>query len=209
MHHITRCASCQQELADLQLTHSLLDDIFYEDDCYDEEELLAYQAGFLPRARKKIIQQHLVTCAPCTQFVAHLTQMTTQPDPLLTRLIETGKRILTALLQPAAPQPVFALLGQEEKQLTYHAGDYQLILTMLPFLPGTDLTIIEGHIINHANLQESYDGTIFLYQEKTLIVEETIDDFGFFVFEELTPGNYTLQVELAHIIIPIEGLTIP
>ena len=54
---IANSVAYQKEAADLQTIDSILDEVFYESDCPDEEELLAYHAGFLPRSEKKIIQQ--------------------------------------------------------------------------------------------------------------------------------------------------------
>lgn len=207
-HHIATCAACQKEVADLQAIHTILDELFHASTCPDEEELLAYHAGFLPRAEKKLIQQHLPACTSCTQFVAGLTEISQRPDPLLTRIIETGKRVLNAFLRPAAPQPTFALLGDEEQQHIYHAGAYQIILTTIPLLPGTNLWQIEGHIINLDDPQHLYQGHVSLLQDAQPITTDQLDEFGFFALEEITPGNYTLHIELSDIIIPIQNFAI-
>jgi hypothetical protein len=207
-HHIANCLACQKEVADLQTIHSILDEVFYESDCPDEEELLAYHAGFVPRSEKKIIQQHLPDCTYCTQFVAGLTQISQRPDPLLTRIMQRGKRILTALLQPAASHPTFALLGDEEEEHIYHAGEYQIILTTIPLLPGTNLWELEGHIINLHDPEHLYKGQVSLLQDSKAITTDQLDEFGFFALDEITPGQYSLHIELSNIIIPIENFPI-
>lgn len=198
----------QKEVADLQTIHSILDEFFHESDCPDEEALLAYHAGFLPRAEKKSIEQHLPDCTSCSQFVAGLTQISERPAPLLTRIMQTGKRIMTALLQPAAPQPTFALLGDDEKQQIYHAGAYQLILTTIPLLPGSNLWELEGHIINLHDPQHLYEGQVSILRDGQTIRTDQLDEFGFFALDEITAGHYTLHIELSNIIIPIENFAI-
>lgn len=206
--HIKNCVACQKEVANLQVIHAFLDDVFYKNNCPDEEELLAYQAGFLTRSERKITQQHLSDCSSCTQFVSNLQLISEEPDPLLTRIIQTGKRILAGIFKPALSQPAFALLGNEPQQQIYQADQYQIILTTSVPLPGSNLWEIEGHIINHSNPQMCYKGHAVLLQDAKDVTSDEIDEFGFFALEDVSPGCYTLHVELPSTIIPIENFTI-
>ena len=208
IHHIDGCLACQKEVADLQVVNALLDNVFQQSDCPDEDVLLAYQAGFLSRSEQKIIQQHLPDCSYCTQFVAHLQVISEQPDPLLTRIIQTGKRILAGIFQPKMPQPALALLGDEQQQYVYQADPYQIILTTTIPLQGSNLWEIEGHILNHSNPQMLYEGQVSLLQDAKDVTNDEIDEFGFFALEDIHPGRYTLHIELSNTIIPIENLTI-
>lgn len=194
----------QKNIAELLFIDSVLDELFYESDCPDEEALLAYASGFLPRTEKKVIEQHLPDCNRCTEFVAQLKQLSERPDPLLTRIIQTGKRILAPWLEPAARQTSFALLGDDEKQYIYHAGEHQIMLTTIPQLPGTNLWQIEGHIINLHQQEMLYEGQVSILQEENFVINsDKLDEFGFFVLEEMTHGQYTLHIELENSIIPI------
>lgn len=208
IHHISDCVACQNDVAERQTVHAFLDDVFYKNDCPDEEELLAYQAGFLTRSEQKIIKQHLLDCLSCTQFVAQLQVIHEQPDPLLTRIIQTGKRILAGIFQPKRSQPGLALLGDQQQQHVYQAEQYQIILTTSIPLPGSNLWEIEGHIVNHSNPQMCYEGHVTVLQDAKDVTSDKIDEFGFFALEDISPGQYTLHIELSKIIIPIEHLTI-
>ena len=220
MGHIANCVACQKEVAELQTIHAILDEVFYESECPDEEELLAYQAGFLPRSEQKIIEQHLPDCLYCTQFVGHLQLISDRSEPLLTRIMQTGKRILSAIFQPTQPQPALALLGDEEQQQIYQAGQYQIMLTTSIPLPGSNLWEIEGHIVNHSNPQMLYEGHVTLLQDTKTgipgrplgqggsVTSDEIDEFGFFALEDLAEGRYTLHIELSNAIIPIHNFTI-
>lgn len=206
--HISNCVACQKEVATLQTIHAFLDDVFYKNDCPDEEELLAYQAGFLTRPEQNIIKQHVIDCLSCSQFVAHLQVIHEKPDPLLTRIIQTGKRILAGIFQPRRQQPALALLGDEQEEHVYQADQYQIILTTSIPLRGSNLWEIEGHIVNHQDPQMCYEGQVFLLQHAKDVTSDEIDEFGFFALEDISPGCYTLHIELSNIIIPIENFTI-
>lgn len=206
--HITNCVTCQKEVADLQTVHAILEEVFYESECPDEEQLLAYQAGFLPRSEQKMIAQHLPDCLYCTQFVGRLQVISSRPDPLLTRIVQTGKRILTAIFQPTQPQLALALLGDEEQQHIYQAGQYQIMLTTSIPLPGSNLWEIEGHIVNHSNPKMWYEGRVTVLQDSKNVTSDEIDEFGFFALEDIPPGRYTLHIELSNTIIPIENFAI-
>ncbi len=207
-YHIDHCIACQTEIKDLKTVHAILDDVFYKSDCPDEDLLLAYQSGFMTRLEQKTIKQHLPDCSYCTQFVANLKIIDEQPDPLLTRILQTGKRMLASIFQPAQPQPALALLGDEQQQYIYQAEQYQIILTTSIPLRGSNLWEIEGHIIDKSNPQTEYEGCAFLLQNAKDVVSDKIDEFGFFALENINPGRYALHLELSNIIIPIEDFTI-
>ena len=106
------------------------------------------------------------------------------------------------------PQATCNLLGDEEQQHVYQAEQYQIMLTTSIPLPGSNLWEIEGHIVNHEDPQMRYEGHVTLLEDAKDVTSDKIDEFGFFALEDISPGRYTLHIELSKIIIPIEHLTI-
>lgn len=204
INHISDCLACQKEVVELKIAQAILDEVFYQSHCPDREELVAYKVGFLPHSENRIIKQHLSNCSSCTEFVAQLKRIHEQPDPLLTRIIQTAKRILAAIFQPTAPKPALALLGDEQERYIYQAEQYQIILTTSIPLQGSNLWEIEGHIVNHEDPQMWYEGHVTVLQNGQHVTSDEIDEFGFFALENLSPGHYFLHIELSNSIIPIE-----
>jgi hypothetical protein len=171
--------------------------------------LLAYQAGLLPRQERSPIKQHLADCLLCQQEVAQLAQISTTSElSLLERLLLTGKQILDALRLPSAPQPAFALLGDEQQQQIYQAGDFQLIISIKKPLSSTNIWQIEGQLLNESDPLMLYEGEISLLREEERAVTDEIDDLGYFILEDIESGDYQLLLELPTMIIPIDQLTI-
>jgi hypothetical protein len=207
--HIAHCAACQAERAALLSMNSFFDVALYRQPCPEGDMLLAYQAGLLPRQERSPIKQHLADCLLCQQEVAQLAHISTTSElSLWERLLLTGKQFLDALRLPAAPQPAFALLGDEQQQQIYQAGDFQLIISMSKPLTSTNIWQIEGQLINESDPLMQYEGEISLLGESETRARDEIDEFGYFILEKIEHGEYTLLLELPTIIIPIDQITI-
>lgn len=209
MTHIAQCAACQEERAAFLSMTSFFDVALYRQPCPDGEMLLAYQAGLLPRLERSPIKQHLADCVPCQQEVAQLAAISSTTElSLWERLLLTGKQILDTLRLPAAAQPAFALLGDEQQQQVYQAGDFQLIISMSKPLSSSNIWQIEGQLLNERDPLMLYEGEISLLREEERAVTDEIDDLGYFILEDIESGDYQLLLELPTMIIPIDQLTI-
>jgi anti-sigma factor RsiW len=63
--HISKCQSCREKYELEKLFYLGLEKAFAEDTCPEQAELEAYLEGKLSDARKKEIENHLVTCHRC------------------------------------------------------------------------------------------------------------------------------------------------
>ncbi|MGB0386537.1 MAG: hypothetical protein ACPGWR_17145 [Ardenticatenaceae bacterium] len=207
--HVAMCVACQKEVAELQTINTIFSHSFYSRDCPDEQELLAYEEGFLSGSALQKIEQHIASCSGCQQITAQLTPPSPLPIPLLQGWIQSGKRILAAIFQPLAPQPAFALRGDEQEQRSYQAGEFQIIMETSSLLKGSHIWQIEGKLINPNDPQMLYEGQVALLEGSQAVATDEIDEFGFFALEDLKPGQYTLKIELPTTIIPIEEFILP
>lgn len=209
MAHIAQCAACTDSRAALLSMNNFFDVALYRQPCPDADMLLAYQAGLLPRKEQGPIKQHLADCLLCQEEVAQLAAISTSTElSLWERLLLTGKQILNALRLPATQGPAFALLGDEQQQQIYQAGDFQLIISMSKPLSSTNIWQLEGQLLNQNDPLMLYEGQISLLREHESAVTDSIDDLGYFMLPDIEAGDYQLLLELPTMIIPIDQLTI-
>ncbi len=211
--HIARCPACAAEVAALRSAATMLIAALDRPACPDLDDLLLYQADLLPHAERRRLHRHIQGCVHCQQELVQLAAplAATVSPPVVERIAEVGRRILTGLLQPASPTPALALRGHAPRQYTYQAGDYQLILAVLPPLVDEDVWQLEGQLIGYHAASFANDAaiTVRVQQAGVVVVQDTLDEFGFFAGDQLAAGTYTLQIDLPDAQILIEGLSIP
>ena len=71
--HISRCQSCREKYELEKLFYLGLEKAFAEDPCPEKAELEAYLEGRVSDARKKEIENHLITCHRCETELGFLT----------------------------------------------------------------------------------------------------------------------------------------
>lgn len=203
--HIVACPRCQAELAGLRAADALLSAALARADCPAPELLLRYQAGLLSAGESEPVARHLSACADCA---AELALLAAPPAPSpVGALARAGGRLLRALLQPAAP-PALALRGDEPgaRQLAYAVEGYQLLLASAPGRPATGPAQLEGQLLAP---DEPAAGTARLLAGARAVAEAEIDELGFFAFDGVTPGHYTLAIDVGEDRIVIEALEVP
>lgn len=210
--HIARCPACAAEVAALRSAATRLIAALDRAACPDLDDLLLYQADMLPCDRRQWLHRHIQDCAHCQQELAQLAVPPNAPTltPVVERMAQTGRRILTGLLQPAAPALALAFRGHASRQYTYQAGDYQLILAVLPPPVDEDVWQLEGQLIGYD--AASFAGTaitVSVQQAGMVVMQDTLDEFGFFAGDRLAAGTYTLQIDLPDTQILIEDFSIP
>lgn len=210
--HIARCPACAAEVSALRSAATMLIAALDRAACPDLDDLLLYQADLLPRAERQRLHRHIQDCVHCQQELLQLVDPPAAPvsPPVVERIAEAGRRILTGLLQPAGPAPALALRGHAPRQYTYQAGDYQLILAVLPPLVDEDVWQLEGQLIGYdaASFADTAI-TVSMQQAGVVVLQDMLDEFGFFAGDQLSSGTYILQIDLPDAQILIEDLSIP
>lgn len=214
--HIARCLYCTQEVAALQQMDSLFAAALYRPDCPETDQLLRYQAGLLSQTETKRIKQHVKGCHDCQAELAELvgepslSRLTRLATAVSQSLKEAGKQVIDAVLLASQPRPALALRGESQQHAVYQAGPYQIVLAKVPPLaagPGVLGWQIEGQLMA-ANGGE-LNGRVSLQWGEEPIASDNLDEFGYFVLEQVPPGTYTLQIELASSLVSLADLTIP
>lgn len=205
---IARSPDLLSEVGRLRAMDALLHSALHRASCPDLDDLLRYQAGLLTKAEQQRIKRHAAGCEACREELAHLAEPLAAPasPSIAERLTDVGKRILTAFLQPGTPQPALALRGNEQRRYEYHAGDYQVVLALVPPVAGENIWQIEGQLLGYA--AEEHDTPVRLLRGGAVVADDRVDEFGFFGFAPLEPGSYTLQIELLSEYIVIEEIAV-
>jgi anti-sigma factor RsiW len=203
--HIATCPLCRAELSGLRAADALLSAALARADCPAPELLLRYQAGLLGAEEAGTLATHLATCAGCA---AELALLETPPAPSAAgSLARAGARLLRALLQPAAP-PALALRGEGPgaRQAAYAVEGYQLLLATTPGRPATGPAQLEGQLLAPDGAAA---GAARLWAGEAAVAEAEVDELGFFAFDAVPPGSYTLTLDLDADRIVVEALHVP
>ncbi|MGB0386334.1 MAG: anti-sigma factor family protein [Ardenticatenaceae bacterium] len=215
--HLEQCAACREEMAALQTIDKTFKQVLRRISCPKPQMLLLYETNLLPKPKQRKIAKHVADCPHCQREVSQLTRVPfDKPLSTVERWVQMGKKILEALL---LPPPALAIVRgdqagkdavyQDGESAVYQAGDYQIMLaTNSPFVPA-NIWEIEGHIINLHDQFVPYDGHVCLQKNTKNIATDKIDEFGYFILENVSPGEYTLQIDLPTTIIPIKKFVIP
>ncbi len=180
--------------AELRLLDTLMGSALQRSTCPELDDLLLYQAGLMTGVSQQQLARHIQGCPDCRHELAQLA--TPAAPPLPERLAAAGRRLLDALRVSAPPQPALALRGNAHQQLEYQAGDYHLLLAIIPPVAGEDIWQIEGQI-SHADAPAALpEATVQALRADNLVAQDSVDEFGFFALDQLPAGSYTLQIDL-------------
>ena len=211
--HIVRCAFCRAEVSALQRSERLMLDLFYRETCPDIDTLLAYDTGLLDNVEANRVQAHLSTCAFCA---AELNELVVIPEITSTTLAnklaqmkEAGLQVITAVLQPSPAHRTLAFRGSSETREIYEAGDYQIMLVKTPPVGIENLWLVEGQIYAATKPQLEFAGILTIYQSGKQVKQIVIDLLGYLNLDKLSPGDYTLEINLQDTTIIIQNFKIP
>lgn len=208
--HIRKCVACQEEVTALRAINTTFKQVLSRINCPDSQALLLYETKLLAKRERHQIGKHVADCAFCEKEVAQLAKIPfKKPLSTFERMIKAGKQIIGAFRLPAASQPAFARLGDEDEPMVYQAGDYQIMLATSSPLLATNIRQIEGQIINLEDQLIPSTGSVSLLHQTQQVANDNIDEFGYFVLEDLRPGEYSLHIDLPTTMIPIDKFVIP
>jgi hypothetical protein len=173
-----------------------IDDLFaaalYRAACPPSDQLVLYQASLLDPATATEVSAHVQFCAQCADDLA-LIAAPPEPGPgaRLAAGFATVRKQLRAALVPLPHTPTPALRGGPTRTLTFAAEGFQILIALIPAPTPDALGQIEGQVIGATNA-----GIADLVQDETLLQTGPIDDLGFFAFDDVPPGTYTLHLNL-------------
>lgn len=223
--HLGRCAACQADAVDLAALDTELVAALFRAACPPAEDLLAYQVNLLGAGEQAQIRLHVQACLHCQSELADLAAVPAIVSTLSlpARVFDAGRRWLDAVLVMPAVQPALQLRGNEQSSVVYQAGPFQIILAKVPPVVAENIWQIEGQLLETASPDEPGDLAdllnradiqITLLRENsapspTPVAQDTVDDLGFFLLEDVESGDYVLQIDTPTTTIRLADFKIP
>ncbi len=203
--HVGQCAFCAAETADLRQMERVFQAALYRAECPETDTLLQYHLEVLPNQKQQQVRQHLATCPHCQVELQRFRPKPVQPS-WLERLQQAGRTVLEAI-QVSHLEPVLALRG-ETYQRVYQVGVYQVVLAVEPPIAAENRWGLEGQVMQLAEPTAVLQGQVSLWQAETQITTDVVDEFGYFLLENIAAGEYTLRIELTTDSIIINPITL-
>lgn len=183
--------------------------------CPSGEALLLAVNGLLDNDALQRITDHLSVCEPCRiEFMmfenisAPPTTVSPSPIRALLDYAQQAGQELIAILRPL-PAPMFALRGVSQQDLVYHAGEYQIVLTVAPPVVAEPMRHIEGQItLHHDPTCVPHGASVQLLWEGRVAHSDQVDEFGYFALDNVESGSYELRIALDPNVIVIRDLAI-
>ncbi len=210
--HVRGCAACAAEANRYRRAQRRLRRALHRFECPASQTLGEYGLGLLPAEEWQAIGAHVRECPLCADELRVLRNFLVEGEAAR-EVRRPGvaaelKRIIATLV--AAPaQPAYALRGRADEELrTYRAGDVTIAigpgpasrrgrasLTGLLWRENGDLSSFSGHEVKLI----ADDGAQF---------SALIDESDNFLFADVRPGSYRLELALADLTIVIAEIRV-
>jgi len=203
--HIAGCSACAAQVKALAQADRVLRRHLLRASCPSADALLGYVTRTLPADQQKHIAHHLKECPRCAAEVQELEQAEDTPGSLLWQQVaRTARDLIRAVIIPPRPELILALRGSPHSLVLLRAGDLNIALDVEASDSGL-LFLIRGRVMKrgHPTLQVT-GRPVRLIRHDAVIARQEVDELGYFVFEEIPPGEYRLVLEYgdADVIVP-------
>jgi hypothetical protein len=187
---------------DLRALDALFGDALFRADCPPADRLLEHSAGLLDAGAASVVEAHLAICAHCR---AEAALISAPPSAGPAARLAAGLAAAHTLIRssPRGGGPALALRGGTGKALRYDAGAYQVLVGVVPPPSPGGTGQIEGQLIGGASA-----GLAELLQGDALVQAGELDALGFFVFDDVAAGVYTIRLTHDVDLIIVEGVAL-
>ena len=207
--HIERCPACREQATKYAgIDHSLRTGLLRRT-CPSSLTIGEYALGALPPSEMLSVAEHLVECPHCRAESRSFSTFLSEPDEPMPEsgILGAVRRLLARPL--AAPEP--ALVGmrgtEDEGTVTYAANGLRLTVSVQPAGPGKPGGVLVGLVQQDS---ESFtDASARLYAADRLLQREAVDDLGNFLFRDVAPGSYRIEVSVPDAIVEIDAVHVP
>lgn len=178
----------------------------YRHDCPPTQQLGDYALGLLPPADRFAVAAHADDCPRCADELAQIRAfLTIEADPPPLTPLDRARRLVATLLAPPLAPAGAALRGDAaDTALTYQAGEHTITLDQ--FATGRrGRRNLVGLLVGPT---PPADGAATLTAADGVILTEPIDAGGNFAFDDLSAGDYQLEVRLGEECLAIDGLRV-
>ncbi len=215
--HIRRCPSCGAEAADLSVLQGRLSTVLNRVDCPPTQLLGEYSLDLLAAEQRTAIAGHVLECVRCTAELqtlrAFLKEEALAPAPEAGAMARL-RRIVATLFVPTqsyAPGAVALRGAADATAQTYQAAD--MTITLGPGAqPRRGRASMMGLMVREAGDSGDADvppGSMARLLAPSGAVESAeIDELGNFTFDDLHPGTFVLELQLADTVVVVEDVTV-
>lgn len=195
---------------------SVLAGVLYRASCPAAERLLQYGLGTLSSAENNTIQSHLHDCPHCAD---EITLLAFAPAAEASSWIERARAWVSGLVEDVTglisaenetpTQLAFAVKGDTNNTpQIFSGGSYRISLSVRGDGLQTSGRRIEGSVVDTQDPLAALDGKVYVTNTDSDTRSEPLDDFGFFVIDDLPAATYTLLFMLPERSVWIESFTI-
>ena len=164
----------------------LLSAIFYRLSCPEPETLGDYHLRRLPPGERLVVARHLRDCPHCARELEMYASPDEEAEGALDRLRGLISRVMWAT--PSASHRLAPVLrGDPYTQRIYQAEGVQIALDVQPATSGYRRQRLLGQV-EPINMMTEVE----LWHESEVLESSVVDDEGYFSFDRLKPGAYTL-----------------
>jgi hypothetical protein len=189
-----------------QAFEAVLRGTLYRFDCPAAHTLGEYQLDLLGREVRATIAAHLTTCPDCRTELATARAFLAAPAELPTSIAGRARRLFASLVS-TPPELAFGGLRGAASLTTriYAVGEITVTLEL------ADGGAVRGLVVTALDATELTGAHVRLRSPVTgeVVTATTLDDLGTFELEDVTAGEYTLEVDLPNDELVIESVTIP
>ena len=177
----------------------------YRFDCPEPLRLGEYELNLLEPEERTRIAAHAVGCEECRAELRTLREFlaspTSMPEPVLTR----ARRLIATLLTPSPGLAYGGLRGDADTSTRTYAGEDVSVSLGPGQTPGSLL----GLVVAPSEPPGWLDGReVRLTARDGWLLSTRVDDLGNFRLETVSPGLYTLELDLPDAVLVVEELRV-
>ena len=203
--HIARCAYCTAKALQIQRTSKLLFETLYRVRCPAPEVLGQYHLDLLSPDERLTVAAHVRTCPHCTQELELLSQ---PEDALIRHVMNIFKNVTQVvdamLVAPLSTQPT-TVRGYTQQHLAFRGADVDVLIGFAPTTPNRCVGTLTGTILQ---MERISDKQVWLFPPNQSPQATDIDTLGIFTFENITPGEYVLALNIGDQALLLREVTI-
>lgn len=212
--HLRRCPACAREAKSYAQTNRSLHQALYRVDCPSPQTLGEYNLQLLSTDEQRAVAAHARDCPRCADELRTLREFLRGElfDESMVRpgLGQQLRRLVATLVPPSTRPAAAGLRGTTDQSVrTYQAGNLSITIEWRPGpRPGTAALVglvlseddvdLSGHEVRLGAVQET--------GARATALAQMADDLGNFLFDELRPGRYQLEIDLADAVVVLDDL---
>lgn len=211
--HVNHCPACAAEAHRYASLQDRLRRRLSRVVCPSPQTLGDYHLGLLEPDERYDIARHLGDCRRCAAELRTLREFLEDSPPIATagrveRAIGSLRRVAASLVRPGLNPAYAGLRGGTAESQTFRAGDISISIGVGPTSRGGRITI-SGLITRDDQPADLFtDHGVRLLAADRIAETARVDDLGNFDLENVSPGSYTLEIDLDDALVAIDDLKV-